>query len=86
MSALGLLASGYAMIFFGFGGFSGIGLHIHIMQLLGIVMILLFAFLFHGPWLAFKRAIDQEDVAEAAARLSTIRMIVLVNLTLGRRP
>lgn len=83
MSILGLLLSGYAMIFYGFGGFSGIGLHIHVMHLLGLIMVLLFVFLFHVPWLAFKRAVDQEDVAIAAARLSTIRLIVGVNLALG---
>src|SRR5487761_570919 len=37
-----LLASGYAMVFGVFGGFSRIGLYIQLMQGLGIVMMLLF--------------------------------------------
>ncbi|MEM8977582.1 MAG: CopD family protein [Pseudomonadota bacterium] len=83
MSVLALLASGYFMIFFGLGGFSGVGLHVHIMHLTGWIMIALFGVLFHVPWIAFLRAVDREDVATAATKLSTIRMIVLTNLVLG---
>ena len=39
-----------------FGGFAGAGLHIHLMQMIGWLMIA-----FHGPWLPFKRAVDSED-------------------------
>ena len=83
MSVLGLLLTGYFMIFYGFGGFSGVGLHVHIMHLAGLIMTTLFLYLFHVPWLAFKRAVDQEDVAVAAMRLATIRKIVGANLALG---
>src|SRR6266478_8997432 len=37
-----LLVSGYALIFGVYAGFRGIGLHVHIMQGLGIIMMLLF--------------------------------------------
>ncbi|MEL6964633.1 MAG: CopD family protein [Pseudomonadota bacterium] len=83
MSVLALLASGYFMIFFGLGGFSGVGLHVHLMHLTGWIMIALFGVLFHVPWIAFLRAVDREDVATAATKLATIRMIVLTNLVLG---
>ena len=83
MSVLGLLLTGYFMIFYGFGGFAGVGLHVHIMHLTGLIMAVLFLYLFHVPWLAFKRAVDQEDVASAAKRLATIRMLVGANLVLG---
>lgn len=83
MSVLALLASGYFMIFFGLGGFSGAGPHVHIMHLTGWIMIALFGVLFHVPWIAFLRAVDREDVATAASKLATIRMIVLTNLILG---
>ena len=58
MAILLLLASGYWMLFETFGGFSGAGLHIHLMQGIGWAMIALFVWLFHGPWLAYKRAVD----------------------------
>jgi hypothetical protein len=41
-----------------FGGFAGAGLYIHLMQMIDWLMIALFVWLFHGPWLAFKRAVD----------------------------
>ncbi len=83
MSALGLLASGYFMIFFGFGGFSGVGLHVHIMHLTGLIMAAKFVFLYYVPWPAYRQAVDKEDLPAAAARLSTIRKIVGANLALG---
>lgn len=83
MSFLGLLASGYFMIFYGFGGFAGAGLHIHIMHLTGLIMIALFVFLYYVPWSAYRQLIDKKDYAAAAGRLATIRKIVGANLALG---
>jgi uncharacterized membrane protein len=83
MSILVILASGYWMIFVTFGGFAGLGIYIHWMQLFGLVMIGLFVWLFHGPWLAFKRAVDAQDWLVAANRLNRIRQIIAVNLPLG---
>ena len=47
------------------------------------VVIALFIWLFHGPWLAFKRAVDVEDWPSAGASLNRIRQIIAVNLPLG---
>jgi uncharacterized membrane protein len=78
-----LLASGYWMVFTTFRGFAGAGLHIHLMQMIGWLMIALFVWLFHGPWQAFKRAVDSEDWPSAGASLNRIRQIIAVNLPLG---
>jgi len=78
-----LLASGYWMVFATFGGFRGIGLHVHLMQGIGWVMVVLYLWLFHGPWLKFKRAVDAADWPVAAAQLNRIRQIIMVNLPLG---
>src|SRR5579859_2243628 len=78
-----LLASGYGMVFGQFGGFAGIGLHVHIMQGTGILMMLLFAHLFFAPWRRFRTAADAGDFALAAKQLAQIRMIVGINLILG---
>jgi len=43
----------------------------------------LFVWLFHGPWLAFKRAVDVEDWPSASATLNHIRQVIAVNLPLG---
>lgn len=78
-----LLASGYGMIFHSFGGFAGAGPHIHVMQGIGIVMMLLFGHLFFGPWRRFGAAVENKTLPEAAKQLNQIRRVVAVNLVLG---
>jgi uncharacterized membrane protein len=78
-----LLLSGYWILFVTLGGFGGARLHVHLMQGLGWVMIALYLWLFHGPWLAFKRAVAAEDWPAAGASLNRIRQIIAVNLPLG---
>jgi len=78
-----LLASGYAMVFGVYAGFRGIGLHVHIMQAIGIVMMLLFFHLYFAPWRRFKAALVRQDQAAAANQLGQIRAIVTINLLLG---
>jgi uncharacterized membrane protein len=78
-----LLISGYGMVFLEFGGFAGLGMHVHLMQATGIVMMLLFAHVFFAPWRRLKAALDGGDVPGAAKQLNTIRQIVLINTILG---
>jgi uncharacterized membrane protein len=78
-----IVATGYWMLFATFGGFSGVGMPIHWMQLFGWAMIGLFMWLFHGPWLVFKRAVDAQDWPKAGASLDQIRQIVVVNMPVG---
>ena len=66
-----------------FGGFAGAGIHIHIMNLTGFVMMGLFGHLYFAEWLKFRRAVDAEDFPTAGARLNRIRVIVATNLGLG---
>ncbi|MGE0260707.1 MAG: CopD family protein [Alphaproteobacteria bacterium] len=78
-----LLASGYGLIFGVFGGFAGTGLHIHIMQGVGILMMLVFLHIYFAPWRRFQAAVSRRDVAQAARQLNQIRWIVAINLLLG---
>lgn len=78
-----LLASGYGMIFWVFEGFRGAGLHVHLMQGVGIVMMLLFFHLYFAPWRRFQAAVARRDNPEAARQLNQIRVIVTINLVLG---
>jgi uncharacterized membrane protein len=82
-SVLLLLASGYWMLIATFGGFAHAPLYINLMQAFGWVMIALFLWLFHGPWLKFKRAADAQEWPVAAVHLNRIRQIIMVNLPLG---
>jgi uncharacterized membrane protein len=83
VSVLLLLASGYWMLISSFGGFAHAPLYINLMQSIGLIMIALFAWLFHGPWLKFKRAADAQEWPTAAANLNRIRQIIMINLPLG---
>lgn len=82
-SVAALLVSGYGMLFLGLGGFAGAGVHVHVMQLTGLVMIALFLHLFFAPWRRFRRALDANDTEAAARQLDQIRIIVATNLVLG---
>ncbi|HEU4476440.1 MAG TPA: CopD family protein [Methyloceanibacter sp.] len=77
------LATGYGMLFAFFGGFAGAGAHIHVMQVTGIVMTLLFMHLYLAPWPRFSRAVAAGSFDQAAAQLNQIRLIVATNLVLG---
>jgi uncharacterized membrane protein len=78
-----LLASGYAMVFVVFGGFGRVGLHVNLMQGIGILMMVLFLHLYFAPWRRFRLAVGREDWAEGGRQLGQIRTIVTINLVLG---
>ena len=78
-----LLASGYVLVFGVFGGFGKVGLHVNLMQGIGILMMLLFFHLYFAPWRRFRLAVGREDWAEGGRHLGQIRTIVTINLVLG---
>jgi uncharacterized membrane protein len=82
-SILALVASGYGMVFLFLGGFRGVGIHVHIMQGTGIIMILVFLHLFFAPWRRFQNAIAAGDLPAAGRNLETIRLLVATNLVIG---
>ena len=82
-SILALLASGYGMLFLVMGGFGGAGVHVHVMNLTGLIMMALFLHLYFAPWKRMRRALDAGETADAARQLGQIRMLVAINLTLG---
>jgi len=71
------------MVFGVYAGFAGVGLHIHLMQGIGILMILLFLHLYFAPWRRFRSAVARQDWAESGQQLGQIRTIVTINLVLG---
>ena len=83
ISIAALLLSGYAMIFVSFGGFAAAGIHIHIMQLIGIAMMLIFAHVFFAPYRRLRSHVNAEQWPEAARQLDQIRVFVKLNMILG---
>jgi uncharacterized membrane protein len=78
-----LPATGYAMVFVDFGGFSQAGRHVEIMHAIAWVMIALYAYLFFRPYRGLQAAVADRIWPKAARHLATIRRIVTTNLILG---
>ena len=78
-----LLVTGYYMMFAAHGGFIGAGLHIHLMQGLGLVMMAIFGHVYLAPWRRFRGAVDAGDRPTGAQQIERIRRLVGLNLTLG---
>lgn len=78
-----LPATGYAMVFGVFGGMGGVGLHVHLMQGLGWVMMLLYMHMFFAPFKRLRRAVTIGDWPAGGAQLAQIRRVVGINLLLG---
>jgi uncharacterized membrane protein len=82
-AVIALLASGYWMLFRVFGGFHALPLYIHLMQVLGIVMILVFLHVFFAPYRRLTIAVAAQDWPAAGRALGRIRRLIGGNLILG---
>ncbi len=78
-----LPATGFWMIFNVFNDFSALGMHVHIMTLLGLIMILIFLYVFFVPYLQFRLAMLGNEFSKAAGYLNQIRIAIAINLALG---
>jgi uncharacterized membrane protein len=78
-----LPVTGFWMIFNVFKDFGALGPHVHMITLLGIIMILIFLYVFFIPYLQLRLAVLGKDFPKAAQHLSRIRIAVGVNLLLG---
>lgn len=78
-----LPVTGYWMILYVFGGFSGLALYIHIMQAVGMVMILLFLHVYFAPYQRLRKAVLAGNFTAAGKQLATIRKLIGLNLILG---
>ena len=83
VSVLLLPATGYWMIFQVFDGFQNVKLYIHIMQAIGIVMILIYMHVFFAPYRRLNQAIATGDFAAGGKHLALIRRLIGINLILG---
>ena len=77
-----LLTSGFYLIYL-FGGISHVPRYVHWMLLLGIVMVLVFVYVFFACYVRFNLLVAAQDWPKAGAVLVTIRKLVALNLTIG---
>jgi uncharacterized membrane protein len=83
IAILSLFGSGLWIIFFVFGGMGATPIHVHTMLATGLLMTLLFTFMFFLPYQKMRRAVEQHDIGAAAKHLVAIRRVIDINLILG---
>jgi uncharacterized membrane protein len=77
-----VLVSGLFMIML-YGGMALVPRYIHVMLLLGIVMALVFGYVFFACYKSFGRMVEAQEWQQAGAMLAKIRKLVAVNLAIG---
>jgi uncharacterized membrane protein len=77
-----ILVSGFYMIYI-YGGFAHTRLYINLMLALGIVMMLIFTYVYFKCYVLFNRFVAKQDWPAAGAMLATIRKLVGLNLSIG---
>lgn len=78
-----LLITGYGMLFGVFGGMAGAPIYVHVMQAVGLVMMMIFGHVFFAPYRRLKRAVLAQDWQAGGRELAQIRQWVGLNLALG---
>ena len=82
LSVVLVLVSGFYMIFL-MGGFANLPLYINLMMLLGIVMSLIYFYVFFKAYANYTVQVSKQDWKAAGALLGTIRKLVGTNLSIG---
>lgn len=83
LSVIFLPLTGYLMTFNIWGGFADAPKYIHIMNGLGIVMILIYMHVFFAPFKRLKNAVAIQDWPAGGKSLNQIRKLVGINMSIG---
>ncbi len=71
------------MLFSIWGGFANAPISVHIMNALGLIMILIYMHVFFAPYRKLKLAVSEQRWPDGAAALAQIRLLVAINTTIG---
>lgn len=82
-SVILLPLTGYLMIFAIWNGFAAAPLYVHIMNGIGIIMILVYMHVFFAPFKRLRQAVTIEDWPAGGKHLNQIRVLIKINLILG---
>ena len=83
LSLLFLPLTGYMMIFDMWGSMAATPLYVHLMNGLGIVMILIYLHVYFAPFKRLKEAVIKQDWQEGGRNLNIIRKMVGMNTMIG---
>lgn len=75
--------TGYMMIFDVWKSMGNSPLYVHIMNGLGMVMILIYLHIYFAPFKRLKEAVTNQNWPEGAGNLNTIRKMIAINMTIG---
>jgi uncharacterized membrane protein len=78
-----LLGSGYWIINYTWGNMAVTPIYVHIMYGFGLLMMLIFIFLYFLPYQGLQKAVSAQQWPEGAKHLAKIRQLVTTNLALG---
>jgi uncharacterized membrane protein len=82
-SIIAILASGYWMLFVYFGGMANVPVFVHIMNGLGLIMMLIFFYVYFTPYQHLREYVLGMRWQEAGKALGRIRTLIAVNLSIG---
>lgn len=82
LAVLLLYSSGFYMVY-QHGGIGHVPSYIHLMLLLGIVMLLIYAYVFLGCYARYSLLVADKDWPNADTLLATMRKLIAGNLALG---
>lgn len=82
LSVFLVLVSGFYMIYL-MGGFANLPLYINLMLLMGVVMVMIYTYVFFRCYAQFNRFVSKSEWQSAGAMLATIRKLVGLNLSIG---
>ena len=78
-----LLITGYTDLFIRFNGFENAALYLKLMHGIGLLMVVLFGYLYFGLYRQFSQAVAANDTPAAASVMGKMRPVMVINLSLG---
>lgn len=75
--------TGYMMLFSIWGNMANTPIYVHLMNGLGIIMILIYMHVFFAPFKRLKAAVAEQRWPDGAAALAQIRLLIGINMVLG---
>lgn len=75
--------TGYWMAYTAWGTMKFFPVYVHVMQGVGILMILIYLHVFFAPYRRLRAAVASEDWATGGAQLAQVRRLIGLNLLLG---
>jgi len=75
--------TGYLMVFSVWGGFDIVPLYVHVMNGLGIIMILVYMYVFFAPFKRLQLAVAEQRWPDGGKALAQIRILVGINTAIG---